>query len=58
MRNFTQSKSADIYVFVIWSCSQCSHLNVNFTKNPDKYFKYKPTELKSVLNTFFDGQSA
>ena len=37
--------------------SQCSHLTVNFTKNPDKYIKYKPDELKSTLNTFFDGQS-
>ena len=42
---------------VVFSYSHCSHLNVSFTKNPDKYFKYKPADLKSILNTFFDGQS-
>jgi len=35
----------------------CSHLNVSFTKNPDKYIKYKPIEVEGILNSFFDGQS-
>ncbi|XP_065898323.1 exocyst complex component 7-like [Dysidea avara] len=34
-----------------------NHLNVSFTKNPDKYIKYQPVEVEGILNSFFDGQS-
>lgn len=27
---------------------------VNFTKNPEKYLKYKPDELGAVIDKFFD----
>lgn len=27
---------------------------VNFTKNPDKYLKYRPEDVEAKLNSFFD----
>lgn len=28
--------------------------DVQFSKNPEKYVKYKPTEVNAMLNSFFD----
>lgn len=32
----------------------CSYSDVQFSKTPEKYVKYRPSDVTSMLNSFYD----
>jgi organic radical activating enzyme len=47
--------SQNIYVYTYYLCDlYCRYCTVPFTKNPEKYIKYNPTQVSALIDRFFD----
>jgi len=43
-----------MYIPIIYVICICRYCAVPFTKNPEKYIKYNPTQVSALIDRFFD----
>jgi exocyst complex protein 7 len=43
-----------MYISIIYVIYICRYCTVAFTKNPEKYIKYTPTQVSALIDRFFD----
>jgi hypothetical protein len=53
-RKIASQNSYVMYVLIIYVICICRYCTVAFTKNPEKYIKYNPTQVSALIDRFFD----